>query len=62
MVELTLTLCSPAAPQPAQGEEACTPSEGVRATPARWTFRVPAVRGKISQTEVAWPWLEGDVR
>jgi hypothetical protein len=59
-VELTFTLCSQAAPEAQGGQEMCAPLEGVRVIPVHWTIRVPAVRGKISRTEVAWPWQGGD--
>jgi hypothetical protein len=55
-VELTFTLCSPAAPVPKEGEAACVASEGRRATPATWTVRVTAILGKVSEAQVDWPW------
>ena len=55
-VELTLTLCSPDAPAAKKGQEACTPAEGMKVQPVRWTVRIPAVLGKVSETSVGWPW------
>ncbi|HEX5045277.1 MAG TPA: carboxypeptidase-like regulatory domain-containing protein [Candidatus Polarisedimenticolaceae bacterium] len=62
MVELVVTLCSPDAPPASPGEEACSPAEGQRVRPVQWTVPVPAVLGKIHETNVDWPWPGGSRR
>jgi hypothetical protein len=54
-VELTLELCSPAAPDAAEGEASCVPAVGKRVRPLLWTVQVPAVFGKVHPVEVTWP-------